>query len=97
MTLAVVRVRFTSDFPDDMIRAELDEDEVDEMAVIPDPPRPGVLPDDIERAIAALESAEKPLAIIGVWRGHAPVTKCGAYRTHAAAISGIANGQRRRQ
>ena len=53
------------DFPDDMIRAELDEDEVDEMAVIPDPPRPGVLPDDIERAIAALESAEKPLAIIG--------------------------------
>ena len=53
------------DFPDDIIRAECDEDEVIEAATVPEPPRTQADPDAVEAALSALESAERPLVVVG--------------------------------
>ncbi|MEM7405661.1 MAG: oxalyl-CoA decarboxylase [Pseudomonadota bacterium] len=53
------------DFPDDLIRGEIDEADIAEVATVPPPPRPAAQQDDIEAALDALESAERPLAIVG--------------------------------
>ncbi len=53
------------DMPDDIICGEVDEDEVPPVATIPDPPRTQAIPDDVEAALDALESAERPLVIVG--------------------------------
>ena len=53
------------DFPDDIIRGEVDEADVEEVATVPEPPRPGADPDAVEEALSALESAERPLVIVG--------------------------------
>ena len=53
------------DFPDDIIRGEVDEGDVEEVATVPEPPRSGADPDAVEEALSALESAERPLVIVG--------------------------------
>ena len=53
------------DMPDDIIQGEIDEEEAVEVATIPDPPRSAALQESVEAALDALESAERPLAIIG--------------------------------
>ncbi len=53
------------DMPDDIIRGECEEDAVHEAATLGEPPRMQAMADDIENALNALESAERPLVIIG--------------------------------
>ena len=53
------------DMPDDVIRGEVDEDSVIAAATVGEPPRSQASPDDIEAALSALESAERPLVIVG--------------------------------
>ena len=53
------------DFPDDIIRGEVEEDEVQVVQRVPDPPRTLADPDAIEGALDALESANKPLVVVG--------------------------------
>jgi 2-hydroxyacyl-CoA lyase 1 len=53
------------DMPDDLITARIDESKVPEVGRCPDPPRTQALPEDVERALNTLESAERPLVIVG--------------------------------
>ncbi len=53
------------DMPDDIIKGEIDEDEVEMAATILEPPRMQALPEDVEAALDAMESAERPLVIVG--------------------------------
>ena len=53
------------DFPDDIIRGECEEDAVVEAARVPAPPRQMADPDAVEAALTALESAERPLVVVG--------------------------------
>ena len=53
------------DFPDNVIREEIDEGSVSPASTVPEPPRFQAAPESIEAALDALESAERPLAIIG--------------------------------
>src|SRR3989441_3728633 len=53
------------DFPDDMITGSCDTAQVAEVRRCPDPPRTLAMPNDIERALDVLQSAQRPLALIG--------------------------------
>ncbi len=53
------------DMPDDIISQEVDDDKIRFASTIPDAPRPQVLEEDVEAALTALESAERPLVIVG--------------------------------
>ena len=53
------------DMPDDIIQGEVDEDEVQRAATVAPPPRMAAMPDDVEKALDALEAAERPLVIVG--------------------------------
>ena len=53
------------DLPDDIITGTVDESKVPVPPRVPDPPRTQALPDDIERALDVLQSAERPLVIVG--------------------------------
>src|SRR3954447_21255677 len=53
------------DFPDDMITGSCDTDQVAQVQKCPDPPRTMAMPSDIERALDVLQSAQRPLALIG--------------------------------
>ena len=53
------------DMPDDIITGKVDELAVEEPARCPDPPRTQAMPDDVERALNVLRSAERPLVIVG--------------------------------
>ena len=53
------------DFPDDIIRGECEESDVVEAARVPPPPRTMADPDAVEQALSALESAERPLVVVG--------------------------------
>ena len=53
------------DMADDIIRGECEEDAVVEAATLGEPPRMQAMGDDIEKALDALESAERPLVIVG--------------------------------
>src|SRR5712675_863897 len=53
------------DFPDDMITGSCDTDTVDAVRRCPDPPRTMAMPQDIEHALDVLQSAQRPLALIG--------------------------------
>lgn len=57
------------DFPDDIIRAEVEEEEVQMVARVPEPPRTLADPDAVEGALDLLESAEKPLVVVGKGMG----------------------------
>ena len=53
------------DFPDDIIRQEVEESDVPASGVVEEPARPQVDPATVEKALDALESAENPLVILG--------------------------------
>ncbi|MBV8494019.1 MAG: oxalyl-CoA decarboxylase [Alphaproteobacteria bacterium] len=53
------------DFPDDIIQGACDEDKAVKVAKCPDPPRPMAGPQDVNRALDLLASAQRPLVIIG--------------------------------
>ena len=53
------------DIADDIITGSCDTDKVVEAAKCPDPPRIQTMPEDIEQALNVLQSAERPLVIIG--------------------------------
>ncbi len=53
------------DMPDDIIKGQVDEDMIAMPPRAPEPPRMQATPDTIEKALDALQSAEKPLVIVG--------------------------------
>ena len=53
------------DMPDDIILGEVDEEKVHEAATVPEPPRMVAPGESIEAALNALESAQRPLVIVG--------------------------------
>ena len=53
------------DFPDDIIRGEVEEEKVRPAATVGEPPRSLADPSAVEAALSALESAERPLVIVG--------------------------------
>ena len=53
------------DMPDDIIQEAVEEDDIYEAAPVADPPRMQAMGEDIEAALDALESAERPLVIVG--------------------------------
>ncbi|HEY8873611.1 MAG TPA: thiamine pyrophosphate-binding protein [Stellaceae bacterium] len=53
------------DFPDDMITGSCDTADVDEVRKCPEPPRTMAMPQDIEHALDVLQSAQRPLLLIG--------------------------------
>jgi 2-hydroxyacyl-CoA lyase 1 len=53
------------DMPDDIITAKIDESRVEEPPRCPDPPRTQAIPEDVERALDVLRTAERPLVIVG--------------------------------
>ena len=53
------------DFPDDLITGSCDTADVAEVAKCPDPPRTMAMPQDIEHALDVLQSAQRPLVLIG--------------------------------
>jgi 2-hydroxyacyl-CoA lyase 1 len=53
------------DMPDDIILAEVDEAKVHQAATVADPPRMQAMQQDVEQALNVLESAERPLVIVG--------------------------------
>ncbi len=57
------------DMPDDIILGKVDESTVHQAAPVAEPPRFQAMPEDIERALDAFESAERPLVIVGKGMG----------------------------
>lgn len=53
------------DMPDDIIRGKAEEESVVRTGIVGDPPRSQALPEDIDAALTALESAERPLVVVG--------------------------------
>jgi 2-hydroxyacyl-CoA lyase 1 len=53
------------DMPDDIIRGEIDEADVPEVANVPEPPRSTAPMENIEAALDLLETAKNPLVIVG--------------------------------
>ena len=53
------------DMPDDIIREDVADEDVHEAAAVADPPRMQAMAGDVEAALDALESAERPLVIVG--------------------------------
>ena len=53
------------DLPDNVIREEIDEGAAGAAATVPEPPRFQAAPESIEAALDVLESAERPLVVIG--------------------------------
>ena len=53
------------DMPDDIIREEVADEDVHEAAAVTDPPRMQAMAGDVDAALDALESAERPLVIVG--------------------------------
>ena len=63
------------DFPDDMITGSCDTDTVAPVAKCPEPPRTQAMPQDIERALDVLQSAERPLVLIGQGMAYSGATE----------------------
>ena len=57
------------DMPDDIILGKVDESKVPSAAPVAEPPRFQAMPEDIDKALNTLESAEKPLVIVGKGMG----------------------------
>ena len=53
------------DMPDDIIGAEVEEDDAPPVATVGEPPRAQAMQEDVEAALDALESAKRPLVIVG--------------------------------
>ena len=63
------------DIADDLITGSCDESQVVQVAKCPEPPRTQAIPMDIERALDVLQSAERPLALIGQGMGYSGATE----------------------
>ncbi len=63
------------DIDDDIIQGKCDESQAVEAARCPDPPRTMALPQDIERALDVLQSAQRPLALIGQGMAYSGATE----------------------
>ena len=57
------------DMPDDIILGEVEEEKVHQAATVGDPPRFQAMQEDIDKALNTLESAERPLVIVGKGMG----------------------------
>ena len=57
------------DMPDDIILGEVEEEKVHQAATVADPPRFQAMQEDIDKALNTLESAERPLVIVGKGMG----------------------------
>lgn len=53
------------DMPDDIINGSVDEEEVVRTGIVGEPPRSQAAPEAIEAALGLLETAERPLVIVG--------------------------------
>lgn len=53
------------DIADDIIRSEIDEEDLTVTSMVGEPPRTQAHEEDIESALAALKSAERPLVVVG--------------------------------
>ena len=53
------------DFPDDIIQGQVEAAELVSTGIVGDAPRSQAMPEDVRAALAVLESAERPLVIIG--------------------------------
>jgi|TARA_Y100000310_G_scaffold345310_1_gene463630 2-hydroxyacyl-CoA lyase 1 len=53
------------DLPDDVILGQIEEDDVRPVATVPEPPRVQAVPESVDATLNALESAERPLVIVG--------------------------------
>ena len=53
------------DMPDDIIKGEVDEDKLHVPPKCAEPPRMAAMSEDITKALAVLQSAERPLVIVG--------------------------------
>ena len=53
------------DMPDDIIKGEVDEDKLHVPPKCAEPPRMAAMTEDITKALAVLQSAERPLVIVG--------------------------------
>ena len=53
------------DMPDDIIKGQVEESELYIPARLPEPPRMQAMDEDIGKALAVLQAAEKPLVIVG--------------------------------
>ncbi|MBT5083958.1 MAG: oxalyl-CoA decarboxylase [Rhodospirillaceae bacterium] len=53
------------DMPDDIIQGEVEEDDVQTFATVPEPPRMAAVAENVTAALDAMESAERPLVIVG--------------------------------
>src|SRR5579864_1926768 len=63
------------DIADDLITGSCDESTVVEAAKCPDPPRTMAMPEDVERALAVLQTAQRPLALIGQGMAYSGATE----------------------
>jgi len=63
------------DFPDDIITGSCDTDQVVQVAKCPEPPRTQAMPQDIERALDVLQSAERPLVLLGQGMAYSGATE----------------------
>jgi 2-hydroxyacyl-CoA lyase 1 len=63
------------DIADDLITGSCDESEVVQVAKCPEPPRTQAMPMDIEKALDVLQSAERPLALIGQGMAYSGATE----------------------
>ncbi len=53
------------DMPDDVILGQIEEEDVRPASTVPEPPRVQAVPESVDAALNALESAERPLVIVG--------------------------------
>jgi len=53
------------DMPDDIIQGKVDEEAVHQAATVREPPRAQAMPEEVERALDVLGTAERPLVIVG--------------------------------
>jgi 2-hydroxyacyl-CoA lyase len=63
------------DIADDLITGSCDTDQVVQVQKCPDPPRTMAMPQDVERALDVLQSAERPLALIGQGMAYSGATE----------------------
>jgi 2-hydroxyacyl-CoA lyase 1 len=63
------------DFPDDMITGSCEESEIVQVQKCPDPPRSQAMPQDIEHALDVLQSAERPLILLGQGMAYSGATE----------------------
>jgi 2-hydroxyacyl-CoA lyase 1 len=63
------------DIADDLITGSCDTDTVVEAARCPEPPRTIAMPQDVEQALAVLQTAQRPLALIGQGMAYSGATE----------------------